>query len=205
MTDTTGTSQVNKPVEDQTVLVAIDFSDDSKAALIWACNYVKRVRTNLILLHVVHDSASHPGFYRQTKSAHLEPMQTVAEAMMAEFLEKLKLEQPGLDSLETAELKFVPGLPPSRIVEVADLLNVSLIAMGSRGKTGLEQMLLGSVAERVVKLASGPVVVVKSETVGKLKKKEIKRRQKKLKKERNRLKEILNIHHKPEVSGDADG
>lgn len=205
MIDTTVTSQVSKNVEDQAVLVAIDFSEDSKAALIWACSYVECIGAKLILLHVVHDSASQPGFYRKKKADYLEPMQSVAETMMGEFLENLKLEQAGLDALESAELKFVPGLPPSRIVEVANLLNVGLIAMGSRGITGLEHMLLGSVAERVVKLAPGPVVVIKSEAVGKLKKKEIKRREKKLKKERNRLKEILDIPQKPEGSNDADG
>lgn len=202
MTAATGTSQLSINVKEQAVLVAVDFSDDSKAALVWACNYAERIGSSLILLHVVHDSASQPGFYRKKK---IEPMQSVAEVMMAEFLEKLKLEQPDLGSLDDAELRFVPGLPPSRIVEVAGLLNVSLIAMGGRGTTSLEKMLLGSVAERVVKLAPGPVVVVKSETVGKLKKKEIKRREKKLKKERSRLKEILDIRHKSGVSGDADG
>jgi len=132
-------------------------------------------------------------------------MQAVAETMMSEFLGKLKLEQPDLNYLENAELRFVPGLPPSRIIEVADLLNVCLIAMGGRGLTGLEHMLLGSVAERVVKRALVPVVVVKADTGGKLNKKEIKRRKKKLKKEKKRLKEILDIRDKSGISSNADG
>ena len=205
MTDTIGTSQVSTSINDQVVLVAIDFSEDSKAALIWASKYAEHRGLNLILLHVVHDSPSRPGFYRKKRMDHLEPMQAVAETMMSEFLEQLKVEQPDLGYLENAVLKFVPGLPSSRIVEVAGLLNVSLIAMGSRGLTGLENMLLGSVAERVVKRAPVPVVVVKADKVDKLSKKEIKRRAKKLKKEKNRLKDILDFHHKPEVSGDAVG
>jgi len=205
MTDATGTTQVSKANKNQTVLVAIDFSEDSKSALIWACNYAERTGVDLILLHVVHDSASHPGFYRNRKMNHLEPMQSVAEAMMTELLEKLKIEHPDLSALEDAELKFVPGLPPTRIVEVAELLNVGLIAMGSRGLTGLEHMLLGSVAERVVELAPGPVVVVKSESTGKLKKRDIKSRKKILKKERKRLRNILDIEHKAEISDDTNG
>jgi len=81
---------------------------------------------------------------------------------------------------------LVQGLPPGRIVEAAGLLKAKLIVIGSRGMTGLDHMLLGSVAERVVELAPGPVVVVKAENSGKKKKKNKKR-----KKDKKRLKDKL--------------
>ena len=187
------------------VLVAIDFSEDSKAALVWACQFAERMDTPLVLLHVVHDLASHPGFYHPSKTAHLEPMQDVAEAMMGEFLGQLRSEQPALHVLDNADLQFVPGLPPSRIVEVANLLHASLIAMGSRGITSLPHKLLGATAERVAELSMIPVVIVKSETHGLMDKKEIKRKEKRRKKERKKLKELLGLKQKPEGQDDTDG
>jgi nucleotide-binding universal stress UspA family protein len=204
MTDTVGTNQAKVHDTNQPILVAVDFSDDSKAALAWAGKYVECSGARLILLHVVHDPVSNPGFYRNGKENSWEPMQTVAESMMADFLAHMKIEQPGLESLKSAELRFVPGLPPSRIVEVADLLNAGLIVVGSRGITGFPHILLGSVAERVVVLAKCPVVVVKAKG-STLTKKERKLEKKEQKKEKKRLKNLLNIDPEPETPAGADG
>lgn len=201
MTETTDTNQAIEPATDQAILVGIDFSEDSKAALIWACNYAECSGKNLILLHVVHDPVSSPGFYHKAQEEQMRPLQAVAESMMDDFLAQLRTRQPELSALSTAELRFVPGLPPSRIVEVADLLNADLIVVGNRGISGLPHILIGSVAERVVKLALGPVVVVKTEKTRKLRMKEIKRSEKKLKKERERVKDLLGLAPKPETVG----
>jgi len=178
MTDTPEAVLLTGAEQEQRVLVAIDFSEDSKAALLWACNFAECSSTPLILLHVVHDLASNPGFYHPEKSDHLESMQDVAESMMAEFLDRLKTEHPELCAIDEADLRFVPGLPPTRIVEVAGLLNSRLIVIGGRGLTSPPDKRLGSVAQRVVDLSMIPVVVIKSEAHGVLKKKERKRLEK---------------------------
>ncbi len=54
------------------------------------------------------------------------------------------------------------GLPATRILEVAHALGAQLIVMGSRGRTGLSHLLLGSKAQRVVQLSRIPVTIVKS-------------------------------------------
>lgn len=205
MTDTADTVLLTGPEQDQCVLVAIDFSEDSKAALLWACDFAECNSVPLILLHVVHDLASHPGFYHPEKSDHLESMQDVAESMMAEFLARLKTDHPELCAIDEADLRFIPGLPPTRIVEVAGLLNSRLIVIGSRGLTGPAHKQLGSVAHRVVELSAIPVVVIKSETHGVLKKKERKRLEKRQKKDRKKLKDLLGISHKPESMDGVDG
>ena len=196
------TSELN---DDQPVLVAIDFSHDSKAALEWACNYSTMRGKHLVLLHIVHDQASKPGFYNKDSRKGLKPMQAVAETMMADFIEELRTENPGLHALETAEIQYIAGLPPTRIVEVSKLLGADLIVMGSRGITGLPHKLLGSVAERVVELSRIPVVVVKAEEIPQPNKKEIKRQEKQKKKDRQWLKEKLGLGKKPQAEGDADG
>ena len=184
MTDIPSTIQRAEAEQDQPILVALDFSDDSRAAVLWACEYADCIGARLVLLHVVHDPASSPGFYRSETPGQMQPMQDVAESMMREFLAEMQRNHPGLDTLKSAETRLVTGLPPGRIVEAASLLNAKLVVIGSRGMTGLDHMLLGSVAERVVELAPGPVVVVKSEnSAGKKKKEKKKKKDKKRKKD----------------------
>ena len=155
------------------VLVAIDFSEDARAALLWACRFAECIHASLVLLHVVHEPASSPGFYRLSNQSRLLSMQEVAEIMMTEFMDNIINAHPELDQLKTAETRYIEGLPPGRIIETAVELDAELIVVGSRGMTGLPHLMLGSVAERVVELATIPVVVVKADTQDKMSKKEI--------------------------------
>jgi nucleotide-binding universal stress UspA family protein len=145
------------------ILCAVDFSSDSHAALLWACRQAELTDAPLIILHVVHDPAASPGFYRQLPEGQLRPMEEIAKEMMDEFLMQVRSENPELKGLASASVQMVSGLPPGRIVEVAESLGVSLIVIGSRGRTGLPHVLLGSVAERVVQMAHAPVTVIKAQ------------------------------------------
>jgi nucleotide-binding universal stress UspA family protein len=143
------------------ILCAVDFSPDSRAALSWACDQAELAGASLIVLHVVHDPAASPGFYREVEEDWIRPMAEVAEEMMAEFMATARETRPDCAVLAAAETRLVPGLPPGRIVEVARSVDARLVVIGSRGRTGLAHILLGSVAERVVQTAPMPVVVVK--------------------------------------------
>ena len=193
------TSNFNSPL-----VVAVDFSEDSMAALKWACRLAETTSAPLVVLHVVHDLASNPGFYHPVKTAGLQPIQDVAESMMDEFLLRLRSENPELQILDKADLQFVPGLPPTRIVEVSHLLKASLIAIGSRGITSLPHRLLGATAEKVAELSKIPVVIIKSDSHGVLNKKELKRQEKHLKKDRKRLKDMLGVVSKVRGKVDTD-
>jgi nucleotide-binding universal stress UspA family protein len=149
--------------EHRPVLVAVDFSEDSRAAVLWASAFTTRVGGRLVVLHVVHDPADQPGYYRSVSMKPLQTMEQAAASMLDAFVAQLKAEHPGLAALHAAENKLLSGLPPGRIVEAADLLHARLIVIGSRGMTGLPHLLQGSVSERVVELANGPVVVIKAE------------------------------------------
>lgn len=59
------------------------------------------------------------------------------------------------------EFHVGPGKAPSKISDVADELNVDLVAMSTHGRTGLERVLMGSVAENVIRRAPCPVFAVK--------------------------------------------
>ena len=147
------------------VLVAIDFSDVSKLALIWAARQAQVTQAPLLVLHVVHDSAEHPGFYGKSDDDKPRPMLDVAEDMMQEFLTQAQADHPDLSSLSDAQTRLVPGLPAGRIVEVAEQSGASLVVLGNVGRSALETILLGSVADRVVHLCAVPVVIVKKPPV----------------------------------------
>lgn len=188
----------------QLVLVAVDFSPDSSAALAWAARYADLSGASLVLLHVVHDPATSPGFYRRSPNDLMQPMDTVAIRMMQDFLSGFRDSNPAYRSLEAAESRFVPGLPPTRIIEVANLLGAGTIVVGSRGITGLPHRLLGSVAERVVELADCPVVVVKSTVDGEREKKAGKRLAKQQKKDRKMLKRLLGLKQETDPNRGTD-
>jgi len=144
------------------ILVAIDFSDDSEAALLWADNYTKCNKAPLVILHVIHDPADAPGFYRQEEDDWSVPMASAANKIAEKFMKEMHDKHPSLSSFKEARLEFVQGLPPGRIVEFAEKENAQIIVMGSCGRSGLSHILLGSVAERVAQLSSVPVVIVKT-------------------------------------------
>ena len=143
---------------DQPVLVPVDFSASSAEALVWAGDLAERLNEPLIILHVIHDVA--PGSYVRTEEGSLERYQTAATAMMSEFIDRVAERQP---SVADAERMVVEGLPVTRILEIARNRNAQHIVMGSRGRTGLSHLFLGSKAERVVQLAPIPVTIVKKD------------------------------------------
>jgi nucleotide-binding universal stress UspA family protein len=143
------------------VLVAVDFSSDSDAALLWASRHADSIGAPLHVLHVVHDPAEAAGFYHEEHGEAVAPMTDVAERMMETYLRERRDAHPELAALQSAEPQLVSGLPPGRIVEVAKRNGARIVVVGSRGRSGLDHILLGSVAERVVQLAPMPVVVVK--------------------------------------------
>ena len=155
----------NKKVDkdrQEPVLVAVDFSSDSDAALEWACDYALCMNAPLLILHVIHDPADAPGFYRKDDEDWSLPMSKVAERLLSEFVVKMRDRLGDCRPLKQARVEQVTGLPPGRIVDVAEAENARLIVIGSRGRTGLAHILLGSVAERVVQMSPIPVVVIKA-------------------------------------------
>ncbi len=154
------------PASDSPVLVAVDFSSDSARAVVWAAQQAELLAVPLIILHVVHDPAASPGFYLKPGADYLRPMVDVAEEMMDDFLRDLQANNSDLPALTTARTQLVSGLPAGRIAEVAGEAGAGTVVVGSRGRTGLKSILLGSVAERVAQISPVPVVIVKSPADG---------------------------------------
>ncbi len=114
-------------------------------------------------MHVIHDPAETPGFYNKPGHSALLPLEDVASEKMEAFILSISGAHPELENMLSIDKKFATGLPAGRIVEVAEHEKAQLIAMGTRGRTGLSGLLLGSVAKRVLQESDIPVVIVKSE------------------------------------------
>jgi nucleotide-binding universal stress UspA family protein len=145
------------------ILVPVDFSRYSEAALLHAADLSGCLGRPLLILHVVHDPSSMPGYYTRTlKKKQLLRIEDRAAEMLDEFVQRVLKGHPELKQLPKAKSMLIKGLPSSRILEVATKTKAAMIVLGSKGLTGLEHIMTGSVAERVVHQASVPVTVVKA-------------------------------------------
>ena len=145
------------------ILVPVDFSSYSEAALLCAADLADMIGEPLIVLHVVHDPGDAPGYYVvKGRKKQLHRLEDVAADMLREFIEGVKKKNPDNKTLKNAKTELVTGLPVNRILEVAEKQQARMIVMGSQGRTGLSHVLLGSKAEQVVHLSPIPVTIVKN-------------------------------------------
>ncbi len=143
------------------ILVPVDFSEHSKAALCWAAEMASALGASLHVLHIVHDPGEAPGYYPTVQpDGAVRRLSEAAEEMFEEFLVEAKKSTLALRALPL-DYSMVVGLPANRIIEMCDKLGAKAIIMGSQGRTGLAKVLLGSKAQQVVGLAKVPVTIVK--------------------------------------------
>ena len=143
----------------QPLLVPVDFSDHSRAALEWAASLARQTSVPLVVLHVIHDPEDAPGYYRRPDADETWTVEASASEMLEQFVADSQHEVGDLESLAT---ELVTGVPVQRILEVAERIGAGQIVMGSHGRTGLHHLLLGSKAQSVVQLAPMPVTIVKA-------------------------------------------
>ena len=144
------------------ILVATDFSEHSSYAVRWALDLADSLKSSIFLLHVVHDRAEGPGYYRHDKKDAMRPMEDIAERMLQKFIDDIGDENSQFESYKNLNTEIVTGLPVTKILEVAERINARMIVMGSQGLTGLAHLLIGSKAEQVVRISKIPVTIVKS-------------------------------------------
>ena len=138
------------------ILCPTDFSECSQAALDLALDMAKRVDADVHLLHVFQ----YPPYLGWEEgmtmaAASIQLMQELRERVdnqLEELVERCS--RAGV----RASAEQVDGAPFSKIAEAS--AKADLVVMGSHGRTGLPRLFLGSVAERVVRLARSPVISV---------------------------------------------
>jgi nucleotide-binding universal stress UspA family protein len=139
------------------ILVAVDFSECSVVALDLAATIAGKFEARLLVLHVLHDPAESPGFYMAKKAGKkvFRNMKDAAQQMMADFVKK------HLKKFKEFDDFIVSGLPAAQIISFAERKKVDVIVMGTHGRGGLNRLMLGSVADKVVRTATCPVLIVR--------------------------------------------
>ncbi len=137
----------------QTVVVPIDFSGDALKAARVARSLVPSPQ-HLHIVHVIHrfDESGGP------PCAQGAP--TRDDVRMKRSLEILRSHLPGFE-FEDAHMHIAIGDPGDEILHLAETVEAGLIVISSHGRTGLSRLVIGSVAERVVRYAPCPVLVLR--------------------------------------------
>ncbi|RCV63454.1 Nucleotide-binding universal stress protein, UspA family [Methanophagales archaeon] len=146
------------------ILYPTDFSDCAVKAL----EYVKKLKEagaeEVVVVYVidVRDLATMStgvAGFGETPVTYDYEVQEMMIANVKKKLEELKTE------IETVGLKVAvkmpEGVPRKEILKTAEEENVSLIVLGSHGKSNVKELLLGSVSEKVIRYFKGPVLVIK--------------------------------------------
>jgi len=135
-----------------TILVATDFSEMSRFALDYATNDAIRNGAKMLIVHALAVPSVEQGEGMLHSAVEPEDLQTAERRLTAI--------KPNTEEVHF-EHRLVTGEPAKEILRLAKDENVDLIVMGTHGRTGLMRALMGSVAERVVRDATCPVVTVK--------------------------------------------
>jgi universal stress protein A len=141
-----------------TIIVPTDFSYASDAALGYARMLAARFGASLHLLHVVDE----PGSWSEVYAA----IPDIRDRLSADAARRLEAMAACLPPALQATSAVVCGAPVPTIVKVAESQGADLIVMGTHGRRGMGHVLLGSVAERVVRLAPCPVLTVREQQIG---------------------------------------
>jgi nucleotide-binding universal stress UspA family protein len=138
--------------------VPVDFSQASFQALQYAIHFAERVVARLILLHVVDcgDALTADGYAMYDLSAIQENLRKNAEEQMRKFVGLAKFRRVPFDTV----ISVAPAV--SEICAVAEGSEIDLIITATHGRSGFKHLLMGSVAESVVRYAKRPVLVVLS-------------------------------------------
>lgn len=141
------------------ILLPTDFSKSSAVALNYACELASRFQAELHLLHVLEIRAvatpdfgmglDLPGFARESRAAAERHLNAIPDPQWAE----------GKSIVRTV----LEGTAFVEIVRYARAQAIDLIVISTHGRTGLAHVLLGSVAERIVRKAPCPVLTVRPE------------------------------------------
>jgi universal stress protein A len=145
------------------ILFCTDFSENSEPAAQCALEYSKVFDAALTIIHVVDSWAGLPQYEHGLPLIMEEvshDIEKTANTKLQSMAEKFGSE------INEVKTRVAIGVPAEEIFNAAREESADLIIMGTHGWTGFRHMLLGSVAEKVLRMAQCPVLVVKSQSEG---------------------------------------
>jgi len=138
------------------ILCAVDFSDYSPMVADYASMMAGCAGAQVIVLYVAPSLSQYVGFHVPPSSieSFVGEIVTGAEDTMNEFVKT------NFKDLNVTG-KVVTGYPAEEILSIADAENADMVVMGTHGRKGIDRILFGSVAEKVVKSSKVPVLTVR--------------------------------------------
>ncbi len=141
----------------KTILFPTDFSNGARAAMDHAISLAKDYNAKLILLYVIQDISIAEWYIPSSISVTdlVEDMQKSAWNEMEKWNAEVAAQ------VKDVEKMVVRGVPFVEIIKTAKGKNVDMIVIGTHGRTGIDHMLFGSTAEKVVRKSPCPVLTVR--------------------------------------------
>lgn len=138
----------------KTYLVPLDFSKASEKALAHAVRLARENQAKLLLAHVVTDSASMVAF--QFRDHYFEELHREAREHIRKLTRRHKL------TAKNSRVLLLRGSNAAKMIaDQAKKSRASMIILGSHARAGLSRLILGSVAEQILRYARCPVLIVK--------------------------------------------
>ena len=139
------------------ILTAIDFSENSESAFDYALILATQFDAELTIIHVINEPVDLRGFY--VPHISFEQLEKEIEESAVKMMESFCNSK--LKDFSNYKSAIVTGIPYDEIIATAERIDASLIVLGTHGRTGLDRILFGSTAERVVRSAVCPVLTVR--------------------------------------------
>lgn len=141
----------------KTILFALDFSQSSDYAFQYALSLTRKYQARLLIVHIINEPVDLRGFY--VPHISFEKLEQEIEEGAKKMMEKFCREQ--LGDYSNYETFLLPGIPYDEIIKKAEEQSADLIIMGTHGRTGLDHVLFGSTAEKVVRKSAIPVMTIR--------------------------------------------
>lgn len=141
----------------KTILFATDFSESSEHAFQYALSLARKFESRLVIIHVINEPVDLRGFY--VPHISFDKLEEEIEQGALKMMEKFCSTQ--VRDYANVETFVVPGIPYDEIIKKALEVEAGLIVVGTHGRTGLDHVLFGSNAEKVVRKSPVPVMTIR--------------------------------------------
>ncbi len=143
-------------MEIKRILFPTDFSEGSAHAIPFVADLTRHYGAKLSIVHVIYDVARATGGY--VPHVSMDEMYRDIETNAKKELEKCCVEE--LRGYKDIEYKILKGVPHEEILKFAEENKIDMIIIGSHSRKGLDRVIFGSTAERVVRNSHRPVLTV---------------------------------------------
>ncbi|MDF2695310.1 MAG: UspA domain protein [Labilithrix sp.] len=142
-------------IEFKKILVPVDFSEPSDRALQVAIDLAKQYDATLTVLHAFDVPPAYAGMDLAPMDL-LSPMLEAAKKQLDATLVEVR------GKIPSATVVMAQGVPWRAILEAIEHKGIDLVIMGTHGRRGVGRALLGSVAEKIVRLSPAPVLTLRA-------------------------------------------